>query len=162
MKITLALYEVNLFLHLGWFLKNLGKDLIPTNMHTTVSTFFHCSSIGNESPWQWQSLYCVNHESVARNIVFSWQDPSIFGDSYCCNLSLGAMVSIRYHSQCGYNLISKFYHYMDQSLKLQKKLFISSLAIGLSAFRKMLNHSMQYFTVKTTAAIQAILKFQGC
>ena len=25
------------FLHYGWFLQNLGKDFIPTNMHTTVS-----------------------------------------------------------------------------------------------------------------------------
>ena len=24
------------FLHYGWFLQNLGKDFIPTNMHTTV------------------------------------------------------------------------------------------------------------------------------
>ena len=26
----------HLFLHYGWFLQNLGKDFIPTNMHTTV------------------------------------------------------------------------------------------------------------------------------
>ena len=25
-----------LFLHYGWFLQNLGKDFIRTNMHTTV------------------------------------------------------------------------------------------------------------------------------
>ena len=30
----------SLFLHHGWFVKNLGKHFIPTNMHTTVSTFF--------------------------------------------------------------------------------------------------------------------------
>ena len=27
----------HLFLHYGWFLQNLGKDFIRTNMHTTVS-----------------------------------------------------------------------------------------------------------------------------
>ena len=26
----------HLFLHYGWFLQNLGKDFIRTNMHTTV------------------------------------------------------------------------------------------------------------------------------
>ena len=26
------------FLHYGWFLQNLGKDFIRTNMHTTVCT----------------------------------------------------------------------------------------------------------------------------
>ena len=26
----------HLFLHYGWFLQNLGKDFIQTNMHTTV------------------------------------------------------------------------------------------------------------------------------
>jgi hypothetical protein len=26
----------HLFLQYGWFLQNLGKDFIPTNMHTTV------------------------------------------------------------------------------------------------------------------------------
>ena len=26
----------HLFLHYEWFLQNLGKDFIPTNMHTTV------------------------------------------------------------------------------------------------------------------------------
>ena len=25
------------FMHYGWFLQNLGKDFIRTNMHTTVS-----------------------------------------------------------------------------------------------------------------------------
>ena len=28
----------HLFLHYGWFLQNLGKDHIRTNMHTTVCT----------------------------------------------------------------------------------------------------------------------------
>ena len=28
----------HLFLQYGWFLQNPGKDLIPTNMHTTVIT----------------------------------------------------------------------------------------------------------------------------
>jgi hypothetical protein len=28
-----------LFLHHGWFVQNLGKDSIPTNMHTTVHTY---------------------------------------------------------------------------------------------------------------------------
>jgi hypothetical protein len=27
----------HLFLHYGWFLQNLGKDLIQTNMHTTIT-----------------------------------------------------------------------------------------------------------------------------
>jgi hypothetical protein len=26
------------FLQYGWFLQNLGKDFIPTNMHTTVTS----------------------------------------------------------------------------------------------------------------------------
>jgi hypothetical protein len=28
------------FLHYGWFLKNLGKDFIRTNMHTTLTWIF--------------------------------------------------------------------------------------------------------------------------
>ena len=28
----------HLFLQYGWFLQNLGKDFIPTNMHTTVTS----------------------------------------------------------------------------------------------------------------------------
>jgi hypothetical protein len=27
-------------LHYGWLLQNLGKDFIPTNMHTTVAPFW--------------------------------------------------------------------------------------------------------------------------
>ena len=30
----------HLFLHYGWFLQNLGKDFIRTNMHTTVYSLF--------------------------------------------------------------------------------------------------------------------------
>ena len=30
----------HLFLHYGWFLQNLGKDFIQTNMHTTVQNFY--------------------------------------------------------------------------------------------------------------------------
>ena len=31
----------HLFLQYGWFLQNLVKDFIPTNMHTTVTWFFN-------------------------------------------------------------------------------------------------------------------------
>ena len=31
----------HLFLQYGWFLQNLGKDFIPTNMHTTVVKLFY-------------------------------------------------------------------------------------------------------------------------
>ena len=37
----------NLFLHYGWFLQNLGKDFIRTNMHTTVPF-----QIMQRSPWK--------------------------------------------------------------------------------------------------------------
>ena len=30
----------HLFLHYGWFLQNLGKDTVRTNMHTTVKSIF--------------------------------------------------------------------------------------------------------------------------
>ena len=30
-------YDVSFFMHYGWFLQNLGKDFIQTNMHTTVA-----------------------------------------------------------------------------------------------------------------------------
>jgi hypothetical protein len=30
----------HLFLQYGWFLQNLGKDFIPTNMHTTVDIWW--------------------------------------------------------------------------------------------------------------------------
>ena len=33
-------YEVSFFLHYVWFLQNLGKDFIRTNMHTTVASSF--------------------------------------------------------------------------------------------------------------------------
>ena len=33
------------FLHYGWFLQNLGKDFIPTNMHTTVVEVLSSTSI---------------------------------------------------------------------------------------------------------------------
>ena len=33
---TKGSYEVAFFLHYGWFLQNLEKGFIPTNMHTTV------------------------------------------------------------------------------------------------------------------------------
>ena len=37
MKNNLAVHmRYHLFLHYGWFLQNLGKDFIPSNMHTTV------------------------------------------------------------------------------------------------------------------------------
>ena len=37
MKNSLAVHmRYHLFLHYGWFLQNLGKDFIPTNMPTTV------------------------------------------------------------------------------------------------------------------------------
>ena len=37
MKNNLAVHiRYHLFLHYGWFLQNLGKDFIRTNMHTTV------------------------------------------------------------------------------------------------------------------------------
>ena len=37
----------HLFLHYGWFLQNLGKDFIRTNMHTTVHGFkkVHSTSV---------------------------------------------------------------------------------------------------------------------
>ena len=39
MKNNLAVHmRYHLFLHYGWFLQNLGKDFIPSNMHTTVVT----------------------------------------------------------------------------------------------------------------------------
>ena len=38
MKITLLFYEVSFFLHYGWFVQNVGKDFVRTNMHTTVMT----------------------------------------------------------------------------------------------------------------------------
>ena len=31
----------HLFLHYGWFLQNIGKDFIPTNMHMTVFGHIH-------------------------------------------------------------------------------------------------------------------------
>ena len=38
MQIILAVHmRYHLFLHCGWFLQNLRKDFIPTNMHTTVA-----------------------------------------------------------------------------------------------------------------------------
>ena len=36
--VAALLYEV-FFLHYGWFLQNLGKEAVRTNMHTTVRCF---------------------------------------------------------------------------------------------------------------------------
>ena len=37
MKNNLAVHmRYHLFLHYGWFLQNLGKDFIPSTMHTTI------------------------------------------------------------------------------------------------------------------------------
>ena len=36
----------HLFLHYGWFLQNLGKDFIRTNMHTTVLCSFFSPNLG--------------------------------------------------------------------------------------------------------------------
>ena len=47
----------HLFLRYGWFLQNLAKDFIPTNMHTTVGHFFWPKEpnpnwlISNLLPW---------------------------------------------------------------------------------------------------------------
>ena len=35
-----TVYEVSFFLHYGWFLQNLGKEAVRTNMHTTVHMLF--------------------------------------------------------------------------------------------------------------------------
>jgi hypothetical protein len=51
LKISLAFMWIivwYIFLHHGWFVQNLGKDFIPTNMHTTVCkpwTEFSISSV---------------------------------------------------------------------------------------------------------------------
>ena len=36
-----------LFLHHGWFVQNLGKDFIPTNMHRTVLTLKETDCLNN-------------------------------------------------------------------------------------------------------------------
>ena len=43
MKNNLAVHmRYHLFLHYGWFLQNLGKDFIPSIMHTTVCMWKVC------------------------------------------------------------------------------------------------------------------------
>ena len=60
----------HLFLHYGWFLQNLGKEAVRTNMHTTVS-------ISLVVRWQRQmqywaasiSLICVSQGHVILNPI---------------------------------------------------------------------------------------------
>ena len=59
-KNNLAVHmRYHLFLHYGWFLKNLGKDFIPTNMHTTVD-FLIVKKLSRTSSLYYPNLQFAN------------------------------------------------------------------------------------------------------
>ena len=71
MKISLAFFYMRylLFLHYGWFLQNLGKDFIRTNMHTTVT---HVRSRGQSIIEECQRLdYWVRYSILEGLVKFS-------------------------------------------------------------------------------------------
>ena len=78
------------FLHYGWFLQNLGKDFIPTNMHTTVQQH---STVLNH-------LYS-DFQRIFKTSSFSNSNPRIklgFFAVHCCKLAkqrLGAHQATR-------------------------------------------------------------------
>ena len=47
----------HLFLHYGWFLPNLEKDFIRTNMHTTVQPWHGTNIYNLNLDFQWLSLF---------------------------------------------------------------------------------------------------------
>ena len=47
----------HLFLHYGWFLQNLGKDFIQTNMHTTVYVIWFWKTAGNLKNVRFQGYF---------------------------------------------------------------------------------------------------------
>ena len=62
----------HLFLHYGWFLQNLGKDFIPTNMHTTVGISFGSNAKPFESYLlllQTRKKFLLNSYSLVLVIV---------------------------------------------------------------------------------------------
>jgi hypothetical protein len=71
----------NLFLQYGWFLQNLGKDFIRTNMHTTVEGWhFHRTNflVG----WCTTVLSCPKKKFLALMCSIIWKLQK------CCNFYL--------------------------------------------------------------------------
>ena len=66
------------FLRHWWFVKNLGKDYIPNNMHTTVSTF-----------WSWVLERSIEREKKSSADIKILLDFAIFSIlSYQCDIIL--------------------------------------------------------------------------
>ena len=84
MKINFFFHmRYHLFLHYGWFLQNLGKDFIRTNMHTTVLLEIPCyiynvHKIGvvyycREGIWLTLSIRRKLSEILGEDVCFSEQ-----------------------------------------------------------------------------------------
>ena len=59
----------HLYLQYGWFLQNLGKDFIPTNMHTTVYEYIMYRSKVPRSRFSRDSFFIIiSSHNVQDNI----------------------------------------------------------------------------------------------